>query len=262
MNRRGFLVIPTAFAACQVLVGCATPQAAQPSTSAQPIAITMPPVEFVIPNDSAVVAQSWGVEGLALPSQQWGESTRRESIRLQFTGEEGLLERRTDNGVAGSGQRVRLRKSVSDSSGVRRVQFTPYERVVYQQGLILPFPVPRFEPDDIKKFFLSSSLHAKFEVDSDFNPESTYANFVRLLKSRSYRPGERDPVSGKIYKQEFFMPLRGKEMPLVLEAYPYRNGSKAVAYCRIPAIETSANSVDFAVLLLEVREGLSRIVKA
>lgn len=262
MNRRNFFAISPMFIGGLVLEGCASPMPAQPPISPQTTSISMPSIAFIIPNDPAVVVQSTGVEGLALSGQQWGGPTRREIIQYKFTGEQGVVERRTDNGVAGSGQKVRVTESISMEANAKRVEFAPYERAVYQQGLILPFPVPRFEPEDIKAFFLSSSLHAKFEINSDFNPESIYANFVRLLKTRAYKQGEHDPVSGKIYKQEFFMPLRGRDVPLVVEAYPYRNGSKAVIYCRIPAVETAPNTVDFGILVAEVREGLVRLVKA
>ncbi len=260
MNRRSFIAIPTTLAAAHFLAGCAGPQNAPQSAPLQPTPLAMSPIEFIIPEDPSILTQHNGPEGIRLYDERWGVSTRRESIRLSFVGDDGVIERRTDNGVAGSGQKVRLKKHVTNISGLKRIKYTPYDTVSYQQGLMLQYPVPRFEPNDIKEFFLSGGIRVKIEADSEFNPDSTYANFVRILKSRQY--GQRDPVSGKIYKQEFLLPLRGKQVSLFLETYPYRNGSKAVAYCIIPSVETSANTVDFRLLLTEVREALSQVLKS
>jgi hypothetical protein len=82
------------------------------------------------------------------------------------------------------------------------------------------------------------------------------------MKARTVRVGERDPVSGKIFKQEFATTVRGRELFVTVETFPYRNGSKALVYARIPGIETAPNEIDFAVLIREVRERLSQIVKA
>jgi hypothetical protein len=270
MDRRTFLAVPTILAGSYVLFGCAHP--ATPANAPRRTVVAVPPIAFIIPNDPAVVPPPGSeVEELSLsmPSgfgqsvmNARGEMVRRQLIRYRFSGDQGIVERRTEtsDGIAGSGQVVRVKKTVSQTTGGKRVEFAPYDRAVYQDGLIMKFPVPSFEPEDIKEFFLSSQLYAKFEVDSDFNPASTDANFVRLFKSQQHRGV--DPVSGKSHDQEFVLPLRGKEVLFVIETYPYRNGSKALAYCRIPAIETSPNTVDFGILLNEVRTRIVQAVKA
>lgn len=272
MDRRAFLIVPTIFAGSHMLTGCATPQE-PPSSAPRQATVAMPPIAFIIPSEMDVIITSntnitAGSVGLALINQsRMVGDNRRELAQYKFSGDQTTVERRTETkvGVTGSGQKIRAKKSISQIPGGKRIEFTPYERLSYQDRMMgaLPlFPAPSFEPDDIKAFFLTSRLYDKFEIDSEFNPEATYANFVRLLKSRPYEKGEKDPVSGKIFKQQFLMPFHDKEVPLAVETYPYRSGSKAIVYCQIPAIETTPNTVDFVLLLTEVRKNLTQIIKS
>lgn len=48
----------------------------------------------------------------------------------------------------------------------------------------------------------------------------------------------------------------------MIEAYPYRNGSKVVVSAAIPGAETSQNVIDFAVLIQEIERKLLNVVKA
>lgn len=251
-----FLLVP--LAGSSLLGACAVPQMAPPKT----VQVVMEPVRYFIPNDAGVIEQPWSTNRLVFEGYERGESVKRERLIFNLSSELGVVERRTDNGTAGSGRRYTVRKSITTDRDRTVVTFAAVDSTEYQQGLVLPFPVPAFEAADLRKFLASAHLHVKFEVDSEFSPESTYANLVRLLKSRPYRPGEKDPVSGKIFKQEFIASLRGRDVSLAVETFPYRNGSKAVIYARIPGSETSPNTVDFAVLFEETRVRLAQVLKA
>ena len=247
-----------------LLSACAAPTATTPSKEEPPraTAVSQAPVTYIVPNDADFAVQPGPVNRLVFVGYQGGEPTKREIVRFNFSSDTGFLERRTDNGTAGSGKRYTIKKSATVEDQRVVVNFTAIEYVTYQQGLIGKFAVPSYTDEDASKFLKSAYLYVKFEVDSEYNPESTYANFVRLMKARTVRAGERDPVSGKIFKQEFGTNLRGRELSITVETFPYRNGSKALVYARIPGVETAPNEIDFAVLIREVRERLSQIVKA
>lgn len=246
------------------LAACAAPSSptAQSALTRQATKVSLPTVTYIVPNDPAVLNPPGSIGRIVFTAWTRGTDAKRELLRFDLSSDAGFVERRTDNGVAGSGKRYTVVKSQEAGAETTILKFTATDYVVYQQGLVLPFAVPMFTEADVQGVFLSGQLHAKFEVDSEFNPESTYANFVRLLKNRSYRNGEHDPVTGKIFKQEFSTTIRGKDVYLVVETFPYRNGSKTVIYARVPAVETSPNTVDFRVLLQETKVRLAEVAKA
>lgn len=136
----------------------------------------------------------------------------------------------------------------------------PLSATTYKEGLILSFGVPQFTESDLSTFLLTPMLHYRLEVDSEFSSESAFANLKRLLKSRPFAKGERDPVTNKIFTQQFVLPYRGKEALLTVEAFPYRNGSKLVINLRLPAVFTSPNTVDYNIILDEVTQKLHELV--
>ena len=229
---------------------------------AAPTQVTVQPVIYLIPNDPAVLAPARATDRLLFRDIAGGVPSKRELILHDFSAETGSVERRTDNGTIGSGKRYAVRKVVTNLGEQTKVEFQPVSFTTYKQGLILPWPVPEFSDESLVKYLSSAELFAKLEIDSPYNSESTYANFVRLLKVKSNTSGESDPVSGKIFKQTFVASLRDREVVLTVETFPYRNGSKAVIYARIPATQTEPNTVDFGALLQELRTQLEAVVNA
>jgi hypothetical protein len=120
--------------------------------------------------------------------------------------------------------------------------------------------LPSFTESDLAAFLLTPVLHYHIEIDSEFNSESTFANFKRLLQSRPFARGERDPVTGKIFTQQFILPYDGKDVLFVAETFPYRNGSKVVLNLRLPSVFTSPNIVDYGLILDNVTKQLRQIV--
>lgn len=101
----------------------------------------------------------------------------------------------------------------------------------------------------------------KFEMDSTYSSEAVYANFQRLTRAEKYSSGYKDRGTEKILKNRFWVTVDSVEIPVTLEAYPYRSGSKAVVNAELKPI-VEGNTLDFAktVKLLEAR--VAEIVKS
>ena len=97
-------------------------------------------VVYVLPKSMATHHK--GVYGLVFPSQRWGIEDKQEKILQNFNSNILNIERRTDNGFAGSG-----RKYVVHVSG----QIKPDHILVtldpstYMKDTILPFNIPAFD---------------------------------------------------------------------------------------------------------------------
>ena len=80
-----------------------------------------------------------------------------------------------------------------------KVELKPQSFTTYKQGLI-SFALPSFTESDLAAFLLTPVLHYRIEIDSEFNSESTFANFKRLHnrgplqgRARSWSPARFSP---------------------------------------------------------------------
>ncbi len=92
---------------------------------------------------------------------------------------------------------------------------------------------------DISKIYgsLNPSIdlakEVKGEVNVQYNDESVYANFKRLLGSYKYKGDEKKKFD--IEKDAVFSLQNGKEIiPVKISVFPYRNGSKVVYEFEVP----------------------------
>ncbi|EIC30338.1 hypothetical protein [Methylomicrobium album] len=246
--------------ALSALGGCV---ATSPSNPATPV--SMQPITYFVPSDDGLIRQTGMIEDLSFSDFSYYSTGRRDKLFAKRIGNNSLaIERRTEteSGIAGSGKRYQVDFAVEKTDSGYKAVIRPVEYSTYQQGVILPFPVPKFDEADLTENLLSTQLYYRFEVNSEFNSESTHANFMRILKTRPFQKGEKDPVTGKIFTQQFVLPYRTKEVLFTLETFPYRNGSKAVMHLRVPAMLTSPNVIDYKVILDEVKAKLAEIVRA
>lgn len=230
-----------------------------------PTKLSMNPIVYIVPNDTNIIHHKGLVEDISFSGFSNYLPGKRELLHSKVLEDKILeIERRseTETGIAGSGIRYRINYKVEKNDQGYKAIFQPVEFISYQQGLVLPFAVPNFGQQDLTENLLSAEIYYKIELDSEFSPESTYANFVRLVKTEPYRDGEKGRVTGKIFTQQFFLDYKGKNIPFTLETFPYRNGSKAVAHLRISGVFTSENTVDFNIIFKEIKSKLESIVKA
>lgn len=116
-----------------------------------------------------------------------------------------------------------------------------------------------FTVEQAVRMLSAATFQTSFEVDSEFNADSTYANFARLTRTEA--SGKADPVTGKIFKDRFWIKVDDREIPVFVETFPYRNGSKAVVHANLPGA-VSGGTVDFARYARELKLAVERIVRA
>ena len=88
----------------------------------------------------------------------------------------------------------------------------------------------------------------KGEVDTKYSAKSVYANFKRLLGEYSdnrynNRYGSKNNINSTKIKNKFALPFLKKTLPLYVDVYPYRDGSKVVYTVSIPNDITSDGKI-------------------
>lgn len=233
--------------------------------------VSMPSLTLKVPNDpgiqerpranySTVIVRDIGYDSRSATIM--ANAMYNRILNESLTPNSFVVHARTDNGVAGSGVRYGVGFTVHESGSGYSVVLKPSTRSTYQTGLIGKFPVPNFVDSDLRNYLTSLQLVYRFEVDSAYNSESVTSNFLRRAKSLTDKQGWADPVTGKIYSTHFVSRLRGKDLLYTVQVYPYRNGSKAVINAIVPGVETSADTVDFGILIQEARTMLEDIAKS
>jgi hypothetical protein len=121
----------------------------------------------------------------------------------------------------------------------------------------------QFSVDNAIDVIKASQLPVRIEVNSEFNTESTYSNFIRLTRREVLTgAGQKDPVTGKIFKDRFWARIDdGSEVSFKVETYPYRNGSKVVVFASIKGA-VIGDTVDFSRTYDSLLREIERIIKA
>ncbi len=199
-------------------------------------------VTYILPHG---VEQSAGtVNGLRFKQYNCGPESKRERLHINSKHNGLLIERRTDNGVAGSGVIYNVDVNTISKPDSTWVILTPKTQETYQQGVVLPFPVPDF---DIESYLSSAVFDYVFELNSEYNGDSIKANFDRLLgkDSTNYR-----------------LNLNDEQFDISIKIYPYRNGTKVVADITIYNQKTKNGVINVIQKIERVKEEIRRIVNS
>ena len=144
-----------------------------------------------------------------------------------------------DNGIAGSGI-IYTGNIIKQQKGVNNViTFETKSSSTYQEGLVLPFPVPRF---DIKNYLESAKLDYNFELVSEFLADSIKANLRRSA----------------LYRSEFN--LSNASVLADIKVYPYRNGSKIIIKAQLSSMKPRNNIIDVSANIAELEKRVRDIV--
>lgn len=119
----------------------------------------------------------------------------------------------------------------------------------------------QFPPNEILNLLDDAKIRKVFEIDSEFNSDSTFANFARLTRKETLQRGYHDPVTGKIYTERFWIKVNKSEIPVTVATYPYRNGSKVVINADVPT-QRNGSIFDFSIPAKAIQLELERIVKS
>lgn len=224
-------------------------------------------VRIIVPNDNNVIATQFTkghIQGAIWGRQYYGNKiAQQELIRVYPKSENSFdLERRVDNGTSGSGVIYTVEYAINNVDANTVFEFKPTRVKTYKQGFILPFGVPAFSEEDLAKYIISQAVGYKVEVNSEYNTESIYSNFKRLATEEHFKAGEKDPVTGKIFKNRFSLTVDDEKVMFSLETFPYHNGTKAIIYLSIPGHFTSDGTVDFNTILDSIKTQLEQIAKS
>ena len=264
LNSSWMMPLPVAAA---LMIG-ASAHAGILDTNVEKTPVTAAPLTIIVPADAGIqhpgrgLVRDIGVQDRWAPAYRNGVAMSYNVRNEQTQATDFVVHARVSNGTAGSGVKYTVAYEIKDNAdGGYSATFTPRDRGSYQQGLIGKYPVPNFGDADLHDYLLDFGLIYKFEVESPYPTEAVNANFVRMAKAATSRPGEGVEIGGRIFQNRFAIPFGNKSLPFAIEIYPYHTGSKVVAYARVPALETAPGVADYTVLLADAKRQLERIAK-
>lgn len=226
--------------------------------------ISAQPITIFVPNDKNI-HDGYGVPIVRdIHLNTWSRMVIQGGLYYRLliknnSGRSFQVESRTDNGAAGSGIIYTINYTIKQLPDGYDVIFTPTEKETYQQGLFGKFSIPNFSLYDLTEYLTSGQLYYEFDVNSKYNPDSVYANFVRLVKTQDHGSGERDPITGKIFKNWFVSSVDGKSFRYALQTYPYHDGTKVVIYASVPAIKNKNGVYDYSEAIKKIREQVTDV---
>jgi len=80
--------------------------------------------------------------------------------------------------------------------------------------------------------YFAKNFKLQEEINSSYPAESIYANFKRMVGNYSYRNNEK--ITESIKQNTFNLNVNGKNLPLYVEVFPYREGSKVKYSTTLP----------------------------
>ena len=264
--RSDFVSIIVSLVATTLLAGCANQGGGVLQATAVPVSIA--PITIILPNDPGIRPS---LTGTAYSKAQFRETNPacnpmvngNDVFRL-YQMPQGpnsfIVHSRHDNCVAGSGVKYVVNYTRSETSAGLTLTFKPVERSTYQAGLIMPFPVPNFDDRALINYLEEPVVEYEFEMNSTFNKDAVFANFVRLAGNRFGRP-ENAPGAANL-RDRFAIQINGKQVELSVSVFPYRDGSKATIHACIPGIETAPSTVDYNQLFQLVKTQVGAIVNS
>lgn len=195
-------------------------------------------VTYILPKD--IEKGPGTLSGLNFQRFNDGDSAKMESLSCSLTPKGIEVHRRTDNTVAGSGIVYEVDVNIAHKADNTTVTLTPKTQKPYQEGLILPFPIPTFS---IESYLSSATFYYQFEIDSNYNVDSIRANFDRTLHGSKL---ELDDIS----------------VDFKYKVYPYRNGSKVVISSKLHSQRSKHGVIDVTYAIEELKRRIQSVVNS
>jgi hypothetical protein len=256
---------------CIVLfAGCAVQPPARTTKAIDPVNNS---VHFVVPVSDQDKSTAIITKNILFPNKRLtaggGDIVHVDVMRWQITKSGFSVERYM--GIAGGGdsifESVKYEGTITSGfdGGTKKLTFSPQTMNTLSKPNMFSGKKMyslEFSPTQMVSAAKKSEYFWQFEVNSEFNSESTYANFARLARKEvTSISGEKDSVSGKIFKVRYWVRVADQEMPINVETYPYRNGSKVVVYANLRG-DALGNTVDFSKTADMLKAEVERIVKS
>jgi len=285
--------ITVAALACAVMAGCAPTfnQAGAKDPNAGVASVNAQPLQIKVPKDTGVHPRS--VQGLSVvvrdltysdkfskdaPVVKYSTFAGQQVVttysnsaafsRVLFESPQNdsfTVHSRKEDGAGSSGVRFRIQYTITDEPDGYTVNFKPVTRQAYQygmNGLMHSVPLPDFKVTDVYDVLARVSIVYRFEVDTPYPTDSITANFMRSTAVQQITDGYKDPVTGKVISTAYQLPMGDTMVRFSVDAYPYRNGSKAVITALIPGRRTGATMVEFKNMMDEVEKAVTTIAQS
>lgn len=180
---------------------------------------------------------------------------------IKFGNESGnvIVEKRTHNGTIGSGAVYTVNETTERTSESNIVTYQPVKMSSYQQGLILPFPVPSM---DIVDYLSNTQFKTKFEINSEYPSQSVKANFDRLMNKvrKNFRIYG---SNSKLALDDYYMlDVEGAKVVMLVESFPYRNGSKVVVNAVVQTQKSNNNVIDVDSIIKSVEAKIAKVINS
>ena len=167
-----------------------------------------------------------------------------------------MIERYESNGTAGSFNRYFVKYQVDGN----KISLTPVKHVTHQDGLILPYPVPKFSEHNLTRYMAETQHSFEVEYKSKYNSESVNANFHRLL-DKKYKSSWSSAAS-KIMGSRFQYKSDDALATFDVTSYPYRNGSLVKVKVVYHTLYNRSNLINLPEIESRIKEKIKSVVNA
>lgn len=169
-------------------------------------------ITYILPKD--IEKTKGAINGLNFLQYEQGSSGKVEKLYFNIISNQLEIKRRTDNDIAvGSGVIYTVDFNLVEKSDSTIVTFIPKTKKTYQQGVVLPFPVPNL---DLETYLSGGIVDYKFEVDSNYPPTTVEANFQRLM-------------GDKYYNGKYSLDDSDEQFKCIVKIYPYKHNQSKVS---------------------------------
>lgn len=200
-------------------------------------------VSYLVPNslanyesaENAIILERYNVRNAT-------SSSREERLLIRNVSPNHLeIERRTDNGAAGSGRIFDIKITKTKTNNGTLVSFNAIKERTYQDGLILPFAIPVL---DIKKYLTAGSIRYSMSVNSIYNPDSIQENFNRAFKGNN---------------GYYHIETESSSVKADIQFHPYRNGTKVNVKATAYNIKFNKDIIDLNKVITDLKQKISDV---
>ncbi len=220
----------------------------------------IPSVSYKLPLDQSIKI-NFDTYNKCVSSYQ-GRCDKYEKIKFVRKTGEVIVEKKTHNGLVGSGAVYTINEKTERTADSSIVTYQPVKKSSYKQGLILPFAVPNM---DITSYLSNIQFKTKFEINSDYPSQSVKANFDRLMKKahRGFRyHGSTSTTSKLALEDSYMVDVEGVQVVMLVESFPYRNGSKVVVNAVVQTRKSNSGVIDVTTIMKRIEEKVTEVINS
>lgn len=193
---------------------------------------------------------------------EYGDSgSCMKSHMLKFERKAGnvVVERRVASPINSAGSKYTIQETTSRDGGNSIITYQPLKLSSYETGLLAP-NAPKI---DLADYLSTTQFSTKFEINSDFPSVSVKANFDRLMNKARNDFRVYGNTSSDLDLEDYYMvDVEGAQVVMLVESFPYRNGSKIVVNAVVQTRKPSNGVIDVAAIMKSLEEKVGEVVNS